>query len=238
MCRRQRALGGHRVALPLERGGDDDVPGRERLVGLDDLHELADEVVDVLELAVVDVEGVAAEARALREDARRRPPASRSRSRRRSCTSGCGCSGRPTPGPRRRRGSRRSGRAASTSCGPLGARGSRSRRATRAAAPGTRPPRPTTARSAPAACPGAAAARSWHSLGSVVGVEQLPALLVEVAPRLGRGRDRGRRLPALVPDRPRAEHRVELRLLAGRRVRVVEAVARSSRPRAASACSR
>ena len=53
-------------------------------------------------------------------------------------------------------------------------------------------------------------------------VEQLPALLVEVSPRFRCGRHRGRGLPPLVPDRPRAEHRVELRLLR-RGVRIVEA---------------
>jgi hypothetical protein len=44
------------------------VAGRDRLVGLDDLLQLADDVVDVLELAVLDVKGVAAEARPLREE--------------------------------------------------------------------------------------------------------------------------------------------------------------------------
>ena len=53
-------------------------------------------------------------------------------------------------------------------------------------------------------------------------VVQLPALLVEVAPRLGRRGHRGRRLPALVPDRARPEHRVELRLLARLGIGVVE----------------
>src|SRR5262249_13777696 len=56
-----------------------------------------------------------------------------------------------------------------------------------------------------------------------LGVEELPALLVEVAPRLRSGRHGRRRLPAAVPDRPRAEHGVELRLLARVRVRVGEA---------------
>ena len=42
--------------------------GRDRLARLDDLDALADEVVDVLQRAAADVEGVAAEARSLRED--------------------------------------------------------------------------------------------------------------------------------------------------------------------------
>ena len=72
---------------------------------------------------------------------------------------------------------------------------------------------------------GCCSARSVHSLGSCVGVEQLPLLLVEVAPGLGRRRHGRRGLPPLVPDRPGPEHRVELRLLLRRRVGVVEAVA-------------
>ena len=55
-----------------------------------------------------------------------------------------------------------------------------------------------------------------------VGVVQLPLLLVEVAPGLGGRRHRRRGLPPLVPDRPRPEHRIELRLLRRRGVGVVE----------------
>src|SRR5215216_3735885 len=50
----ERALGGHRVALLLEGGGQDDVAARDRLVGLEDLLELTDPVVNVLEPAVLD----------------------------------------------------------------------------------------------------------------------------------------------------------------------------------------
>ena len=62
-------------------------------------------------------------------------------------------------------------------------------------------------------------------LGAVdVGVVQLPLVVVEVAPA-GERRVVGDGLPAVVPDRPRAEHRVELRRPRRRRRRVVEAVA-------------
>ncbi len=64
----ERALGGHRVALPVEGGRQDDVAARDRLVGLDDLLQLTDEVVDVCEPAILHVKGVAAEPRALGED--------------------------------------------------------------------------------------------------------------------------------------------------------------------------
>src|SRR5277367_1598982 len=57
----QGALGWHRVALALEGGRDDYVADRQRLGRLDDLLKVADEVVGVLELAVLDVQGVAAE---------------------------------------------------------------------------------------------------------------------------------------------------------------------------------
>ena len=62
-------------------------------------------------------------------------------------------------------------------------------------------------------------------LGPVdLGVVELPLVVVEVAPAADRrvGRDG---LPAVVPDRPRAEHRVELRLPCRRGRGVVEAVA-------------
>src|SRR5512133_257100 len=62
------ALGGHGVALLFEGGGQDDVAAWDGLVGLDDLLELPDEVVDVLEPAILHVQGVAAEPRALGED--------------------------------------------------------------------------------------------------------------------------------------------------------------------------
>ena len=62
-------------------------------------------------------------------------------------------------------------------------------------------------------------------LGAIdVGVVELPLVLVEMAPA-GDGRVGGDGLPALVPDRPRAEHRVELGLPVRRRLRVVEAAA-------------
>ncbi len=57
-----------------------------------------------------------------------------------------------------------------------------------------------------------------------VGVEQLPPLRGEVAPGVGRSWDGGRGLPAAVPDRSCSEHGEELRLLARRRIRVVQAV--------------
>ena len=57
-----------------------------------------------------------------------------------------------------------------------------------------------------------------------LGVEELPLLQVEVTPRFRGGGHGGRCLPALVPDRPRAEHRVELRLLLRGGVTGVEAV--------------
>jgi hypothetical protein len=57
-----------------------------------------------------------------------------------------------------------------------------------------------------------------------VGVEELPAILIEVS--LAEERTvLGHCLPALVPDPARAEHLVVLDLLAGRRIRGVEAVA-------------
>ena len=55
-----------------------------------------------------------------------------------------------------------------------------------------------------------------------LGVEQLPALHRVVGPHVGGRRRHGRCLPALMPDRPRAAHRVELRLLVGLRLGVVE----------------
>src|SRR3954471_17980693 len=45
-------------------------------------------------------------------------------------------------------------------------------------------------------------------------VVELPALVREVTPGVRRGRGHRRCLPAVVPDRACAEHRVELRLLA------------------------
>jgi hypothetical protein len=63
-------------------------------------------------------------------------------------------------------------------------------------------------------------------LGAIfVRVEQLPAVLVELAEPDGHGAVLGNRLPALVPDAARAEHLVVLGLLRGRRVRGVELVA-------------
>jgi hypothetical protein len=61
----ERALGGHRVLVLGEGRRDDDVSGRHRLVRGDGLHEFADHVVDVLQLAVLDVERVTAETRSL-----------------------------------------------------------------------------------------------------------------------------------------------------------------------------
>src|SRR5262249_51267975 len=63
----ERAYRRHRVPLLLERGGEDDVAERDGLGGLDHLLLEADEVVDVLQLAVLDVERMPAEAGALRE---------------------------------------------------------------------------------------------------------------------------------------------------------------------------
>jgi hypothetical protein len=42
----EQALGWRRVAFQFEVGGDDDVAARERGVGLDDLLQLTDPVVD------------------------------------------------------------------------------------------------------------------------------------------------------------------------------------------------
>src|SRR5205085_11975067 len=53
---------------------------------------------------------------------------------------------------------------------------------------------------------------------------ELPGVLVEVAPAAQR-RVGGDRLPAVVPDRPGAEHRVELRPACARQAGCVEAVA-------------
>src|SRR6202008_796280 len=61
-------------------------------------------------------------------------------------------------------------------------------------------------------------------LGVLVGVEELPAVVLEVADP-GERAVLGDRLPALVPDAARAEHLVVLRLLVRRRARVVERVA-------------
>ena len=61
----QCALGGHRVALALERCREDRVTARDRLGRFADLLFEAHEVVGVLELAVLDVEGVTAEPRAV-----------------------------------------------------------------------------------------------------------------------------------------------------------------------------
>src|SRR5262249_62242620 len=55
-----------------------------------------------------------------------------------------------------------------------------------------------------------------------VRVEQLPALAGEVAPGVRRRRAEARGLPPLVPQRTGAEHREELRVLAGVRAGVVE----------------
>src|SRR4051794_33369652 len=59
---------GRILALLLEGGGQDQLlPGRHVLVGDDLLLEAADEAVDVVQPVVLDVEGVAAEPRAVRE---------------------------------------------------------------------------------------------------------------------------------------------------------------------------
>src|SRR5215207_8144422 len=44
------------------------MPGRDRLVGFDDLHQFADPVVHVPEFSFLQVKGMTAEAGALRED--------------------------------------------------------------------------------------------------------------------------------------------------------------------------
>ena len=68
---------------------------------------------------------------------------------------------------------------------------------------------------------GCSAARSWHSLGSA-SCRTAPSAAGGSPPRLGCGGYRRRGLPALVPDRPGAEHREELRLLR-RGIRIGEA---------------
>src|SRR5215213_4377495 len=57
----ERSTRGHVVAVLLEARGQHDRPGRDVLRRLDDLLVLADEVVDVLQLPVLEVERVAAE---------------------------------------------------------------------------------------------------------------------------------------------------------------------------------
>src|SRR4051794_12250049 len=67
---RQRAdrHAGRILSVLLEGGGEDQVlAGREVTVGDDPLFDAADEVVDVVQAVVLDVQGVAAEARAVRE---------------------------------------------------------------------------------------------------------------------------------------------------------------------------
>src|SRR3954447_27000525 len=67
---RQRAdrHAGRVLPLLLERGGEDQLlPGRQLPVGDDLLLDAADEAVDVVQAVVLDVEGMAAEARAVRE---------------------------------------------------------------------------------------------------------------------------------------------------------------------------
>src|SRR3954469_10323943 len=56
-----------------------------------------------------------------------------------------------------------------------------------------------------------------------LGVVELPVIVVEVAPTTHRRVSR-HCLPTVMPDRPRSEHRVELRLACGRRFCGVEAV--------------
>ena len=63
----QGALGWHGVAVALEGGRDDHVARGQQFGGLDDLLDVSDEVIYVLELAVLDVEGVAAEPGPVRE---------------------------------------------------------------------------------------------------------------------------------------------------------------------------
>ena len=71
---------------------------------------------------------------------------------------------------------------------------------------------------------GSSAARSCSSDAVDVGVVELPRVLAEVAPAAER-RMGGDRLPPVVPDRARAEHRIELRRPRGRDRSGVEAVA-------------
>ena len=63
----QRAFGRHRVAFALERRREHHVPGRNRLGRLDDLLDEADPVVDVFQLAILDVQRVPTEAGAVGE---------------------------------------------------------------------------------------------------------------------------------------------------------------------------
>src|SRR3954451_13835753 len=73
---RQRAgrHAGRILARLLERGGEDQLlPGRQLVVGDDLLLDPADEAVDVVQAVVLDVEGVSAEARAVREEHARGP---------------------------------------------------------------------------------------------------------------------------------------------------------------------
>jgi len=67
MWRGQSPLGGHGVALALERGREDLVAGADRIRRLDDLFLHADPVVDILELPVLEVKRVTAESGAVGE---------------------------------------------------------------------------------------------------------------------------------------------------------------------------
>ena len=59
---------GRVLALLVERGGEDQLfSGRQRLAGDDLLLDPADEAVDVVQAVVLDIDGVCAEARAMRE---------------------------------------------------------------------------------------------------------------------------------------------------------------------------
>src|SRR5262245_61820923 len=64
----QRPLRRQTLVLLLERSGDEEMAGREWLLGHDGLEALPDEVVDVLQLTAAHVERVAAEAGALRNN--------------------------------------------------------------------------------------------------------------------------------------------------------------------------
>ena len=223
---RDRPGRGHRVALAYERRAEMTTdrsapPGR--------LHHLlvaADEVVGVLELAVLDVQRVAAEACAVREQDAVGSADSISTLDRDRVTAVADVRPRPTRESPPCPGSRRSAPVVGAPADASGRRGPQTGSPVdRAAVPCTGRRGGTSGRPSAASFTGSSAARSWH-LGRVpIGVVELPAILVEVAPA------GDRRMHAARPSIPCATRPASR---ASRRTPISFGVGAASRPRRSS----
>ena len=202
---------GRVLAVLVEGGRQDQVLAGRHVLGRDDLLlEHADEVVDVVQPVVLDVEGVAAEARAVREE-------HALRARRRDVDQRADREGAVADVDRLRLGDLGVVREVDVAVArrrelrPLGVSEDLERGAV---VERERPVRAGLGEPEVDQLPEllGVLGREVVQLGAVdVGVVELPLVVVEVAPAAER-RVGGDGLPAVVPDAAGAEHRVELRL--------------------------